>query len=698
MISDNFEILRDTRALYLRQLASLLRDSLLLSAADVTAVQQVAGEYFDEMVSSKGRGSFRDEVDGLTSSRITLVGEDDLEFGIRVDNFTARLFEATGSTLWKLHLRFMTVLRRPDLPKGDNPVGPKGIADGLREMFAKQGAIPLDNKLDLLDKIEDYLVKNLPAVYDTVETFLGKSGIETAQTNIVTSPESPQQKAPGGNTGVAPESINALIALQTALLSRLPVAPVAAAFPSSQTGTIQQQIGGSTAAANLLSQASMDRLLHRLSELDRAADYRNPTLQMGDAPDNTELFPTLFKDETASRQRSLNSSELGIPAHAPEGLAIDTLSLIFEAIFDDPALPDALKAVLSSLQIATLKLAMRDTSLFSETAHPARQVIDKMANAMLGLPLDTPNRHPVCLKLFEIAGKLRSDFAADPTAFSHAAEQLDKLQEERKQEVIAAAQAYLPLLQQLDRCDQVADETKAATEVRVPVDLVDFFQKSWPQVMQQIETESGSNSSIWQDHKNAMNKLLWSFEPKTDLEQRKELSSQLPFVLKTLKGGMVRIGMAPAAQQRVLDICFDLQTQALRGIAPQTVLLGGDTPEAETPTPRREPIAGELKVGSLTLATLDFPEPVPAVSVPCQVGNWIGRSGEWSRLPRMVCFVSPESQRHLLFNPHTGTALAVHSVILSRQLNSGEAVLLGKESLFERAAARALKHHPALPA
>ncbi len=692
MISDNFEILRDCRALYLRQLASLLRDSLLLSAADVTAVQQGAGEYFDEMVSAKGRGSFREEAGGLTSSRITLVGEDDLEFGIRVDNFTARLFEATGSTLWKLHLRFMTVLRRPDLAKGDNPVGPKGIANGLRDMFAKQGAVPLDNKLDLLDKIEDYLVKNLPAVYDTVETFLGKSGVETAQTNIVTSPESPQQKTPAGNTGVGPDNINALIALQTALLSRLPVAPVAAGMPVGQVSTAPQIGGG--AAANLLSQASLDRLLHRLSDLDRAKDYRNPTLQMGDAPDNTELFPTLFKDETASRQRALNSAELGVPAHAPEGLAIDTLSLIFEAIFDDPTLPDALKAVLSSLQITTLKLAMRDATLFSEAAHPARQVIDKMATAMLGLPLDTPNRHPVCLKLFEIAGKLRSDFASDPEAFRHAAEQLDALHEERRQEVITASHNFLPLMQQLDRCDQIADETKAAAETRVPVDLVDFFQKSWPQVMHQIETESGANSSILQDHKKAIDKLLWSFEPKSDLEQRKELSAQLPFVLKTLKGGMVRIGMTPVAQQRVLDICFDLQTQALRGIAPQTVLLGGDTPEADTQPVRREPIAGELKSGSLTLATLDFPEPVPPVPVPCQIGNWIGRSGEWSRLPRMVCFVSPESQRHLLFNPHTGTAMAIHSVILGRQFSSGEAVLLGKESLFERAAARALKHHP----
>ena len=689
MISDNFEILRDCRALYLKQLASLLRDSLLLSAADVTIVQQVAGKYFDEMISSKARGSFREEAGGLTSSRITLVGEDDLEFRIRLDNFTARLFESTGNTLWKLHLRFMTVLRRPDLPKGDNPVGPKGISEGLREMLTNLGATNLNHKLDLLDKIEDYLLKNLPAVYDAVETFLSKSGIDTAQTNIVTSPESPQAKSAAG--GVAPENINALLALQTALLARLPLnpgGPLTAATP--------QPTMASGSAASLLSHGSLDRLFHRLNELDRAKDYRNPTLQLNDAPENTELFPTLFKDDQASAKlRSLNSTELGIPSHAPEGLAIDTLSLIFEAIFDDPTLPDALKAVLSSLQITTLKLAMRDTTLFSEATHPARQVIDKMASVMQGLPLDTPNRHPVCLQLFEIAGKLRAEFKGAPGAFLEASQQLEQLSDQRRQEIVATAQAYLPLLQQLDRCDQVAGETQAATELRVPVELVAFFEKSWPQVMQQIETESGTNSSLWQDHKKAIDKLLWSFEPKTDLEQRKELSAQLPFVLKTLKGGMVRIGMAPAAQQRVLDICFDLQTQALRGIAPQTVVIGAPAEEQATAPSRRDPVAGELKAGGITLATLDFPEPVPAVPVHCQVGDWIGRSGEWSRLPRMVCFISPESQRHLLFNPHTGTALAIHSVILAHQFNSGEAVLLGKESLFERAAARALKHHPA---
>src|SRR5574343_1425424 len=99
--SDSFQILSNCRALFLRQLGALLQDSRLASGNAIRAIQEGAGAYFDEMVSTNRRGSFAEEAKGLTSSRITLVGEDDMELGIRLDNLSAKLFEATGGGLWK---------------------------------------------------------------------------------------------------------------------------------------------------------------------------------------------------------------------------------------------------------------------------------------------------------------------------------------------------------------------------------------------------------------------------------------------------------------------------------------------------------------------------------------------------------------------------------------------------------------------
>jgi hypothetical protein len=142
--SDSFAILRDCRALFLKHLGALLQDSQLVSGHAISAIQQGAGAYFDEIVSTERRGNFAEEASGLTASRITLLAEDDLELGIRLDNLTARLLDNAGSSLWKLHLRFVTLLRRPDLSNSDNPVGPKSICRGLNAMFAAAGASNLD--------------------------------------------------------------------------------------------------------------------------------------------------------------------------------------------------------------------------------------------------------------------------------------------------------------------------------------------------------------------------------------------------------------------------------------------------------------------------------------------------------------------------------------------------------------------------
>ncbi|MDE2440248.1 MAG: DUF1631 family protein, partial [Betaproteobacteria bacterium] len=341
--SDNFQILRDCRALFLKHLRALLQDSGLISGNAITAIQDGAGAYFDEVIASNRRGSFADEVDGLTSSRITLLAEDDLELGIRLDNMTARLFEKTGGNLWKLHLRFVTLLRRPELPKSENPVGPKSICRGLDAMFAAAGLSSLDQKLALLDRIEANLTENLPALYAELNDFLDRGGVEAAQPAIISSPDSPTsaREIPAAITG------NALQALQQALLSQLPVAPEGMA-PTA---------GG--AAANLLSQTALEQLMFRLEALERMGRFGPPILPGSSSP-GEPMMPALFSEaDVPNTPKIIRSAELGIPKSSSESLTIDTLGMIFEAIFADPELPDTLKATISSLQIRLLKLAMK---------------------------------------------------------------------------------------------------------------------------------------------------------------------------------------------------------------------------------------------------------------------------------------------------------------------------------------------------
>lgn len=680
--SDSFATLRDCRALFIKHLGALLQDSQLVSGHAITAIQEGAAAYFDEIVASDRRGNFAEEAHGLTASRITLLAEDDHELDIRLDNLTARLLDNAGSSLWKLHLRFVTLLRRPELSNSDNPVGPKSICRGLNAMFAAAGASSLDAKLALLDRFETYLRQNLPGLYAELNDFLDRAGVETAQPAIVTSPDSPatSREQPAGL------SSNALLALQQALLANLPA----------QSASAQPQLGGS-AAANLLSQSALEQLMFRLEALERIGRFGPPVIP-GSDPAGEPMMPALFSESAPpSAPKIIRSAELGIPKTSTESLAIDTLALIFEAILADPALPDAVKAVISSLQIKLLKVAMKDSTLFTDPTHPARRVIDRMAQAAIGLPPDVSARHPVCTGLFEVASRLRAEPGNDHAVFDSALGELDTQIARRQAQLIAAASPYLPLLDDLDRHDRIAGRARAtieqALDTQPPEVARRFLIRTWHQVLLQTGHEHGLDSPPWQACTAAIDGLLWSFQPKVAADDRKLLAHRLPAILKTIKEGMQRTGMPEAEQEAFLDDCFQLQTLALR-TAPMPAASPADAMSgSQLPAPSGKAQAGEVQAGDLVLRTLDFADyqPPPGQPPACRLGDWLGiRLADETTGIGLVCHISPDSQRTLLLNPERGLAIALHPAILDRQLRSGDAAIRSGQSLFEDAASRAI--------
>lgn len=671
---DPYDIRIECRSLFLDRLGRLLKDSGQLSAPAIQAIQQGAGAWYDEMIASSRRSNFEEEAKGLTASRITLVGDDDLELGIRIDNFANRLFDACGADLWKIQLRFITLLQRPGMPADANPVGPNAIARGLETFFTAADASSLDHKLDLVDRIEDWLLAGLPTVYLEINSFLDGTGVEAAQP--VVGPR------PTARPVTPPE--NTLESLHQALNARLP-------------GTTGSATGSPSAGVALLNQAALARLLSRLDEFEARIAQPAAKDSLTSSHSLQSLLPALFSgDARPGRPEAIDSASLGLPSGTAEGLSIDTLARIFDALFADPGLPDVVKGILSSLQIALLKVALRDTAFFTDPAHPARRLIDRFGEAATGLPVDVPVRHPLCTELSRLAAELRHQDLGDAGRVNDALARLGTIIAGRDAEFDTLVPRYLPLLHQLDRRDQAAavvERTLSPVLSRpLPEGISPFLQGPWRRLLQIIWLESGPDSAQWQENVRLLDTLLWSFEPKADPEHRKQLARQLPELLKRLKAGMEKSGLSPEEQAAFLDRCFALQTQALRPGAsapPQTAPADGE------PSPP-EPREGEIEAGTTLLRTLDFSAPLPApkTPLPCGPGDWLRfGNGEPPRRLR-VAFISPHTQRLLLLNPDDNQALAIHPLRLQMLLDAGEVEWVRAEALFEQAAARALANTP----
>lgn len=685
-------ILRDCRALYLKELGQLLREAEPVSDLAAQTFVHSAAAYFDEMVAVARRGGFGD-ANGLTASRISLVKENDLELEIRLGEFSAKLLESTGGDLWRVYLRFVTLLKRPDLDKSDNPVGPKGIASGLAQMCAEIGE-GHDKTLARIDRLQSYFAKNLPVLYTNLNGLFEQRHISAAQPSIVSAPAVPAGRV------VAPPVANAVAALQQNLMAQMPA------------GSEPIVAGG--AGGSLFSQAMFDRLLSRLDELEKLGRSPAAPAAVGGSASLEDLIPGLFDRvpdvaEPEFPQHTIRAATLGIPSAAPEAAAIDTLALIFEAVFEMPDLPDVLKSALSSLQIPLLKSAMIDASFFANENHPARILIDRMARLALGVPSDASSKHPVCVQILNISARVRSEFAQDLSVFERYVAKLDALISERDQEITQSAQAWLPLLARMDqrteaekRCQEVIVDFCARG---VPQGVADFLRKIWLRVLLKVWVEHGEESVIWQEENMVIDNLLWSFQPKVEADDRKRLSRMLPAILQRLNRGMELLNVPEAERTEFLDICFSLQTAALRGVtwqpsatAPATSLPTLDT--SLLAAPGAQPEAGELKAGELCLKTIDIPGESVLLGrlrpLPIKSGEWLAfKMLDGVALLGRLCHVSTESGKLLLCNPDWGYAVAVHPAVIERQLREKQAARCSTLSLFNNAAEKALNRPPA---
>ncbi|NJD26214.1 MAG: DUF1631 domain-containing protein [Betaproteobacteria bacterium] len=676
---NDWEILRDLRAHFLEQAGKLLREAEPLPAEAVDGFLRELGAYFDNKVVI-GHGTRFSQTAGLTASRISLVGESDLELDIRCGDFASQLHQGASAELWRVYLRLVTLLGRPDLSPADNPVGPKGFAQGLLALSQMLGE-DHDRALDRIDRMQAYFAEFLPALYVAINDFLLDRNVSAAQPALITAPDI-AQAVPGGRSAVL--SLDPAAMLQQRLLvasvpaGGLPGAGAgAAAAASAPVAPASQEAG---IAASLLTHAMLSRLLVRLDDLERATAANEPT---------------------PPPPPPIDARQLGIPSDAPEAAAIDTMAMIFEAIFDSPTLPDPVKMALSSLQIPLLRAAMLDRAFFVADAHPARLLLDKMARASLGLPADTGSRHPLCTILQQIAHQVRAEFVRDTSVLARYAAEVDKLIERRDAAAAAVSDACVPLLQQREREELAERAARIAVEEAcrrpgVPPAIAEFLRGHWRHLLRDTWLKAGEDSAAWHDARAAMHGLLWSVQPKTDADERQRLARELPQLLQRITAGLQRLGIDETERSQFLDTCFALQSAAMRGAA--------TAPPGVVPPPPPRPAGAEPEITEIsgdgrTLRIIEMPEPrraSPRGRAPsAHIGEWLSITLGDEVLCGRIGHVGREGARVLLASPDWTFAIAVDPAVVEAQLKSGEAVISSRLSLFNVAAEAALNRSAA---
>jgi hypothetical protein len=670
-----------------------------------------------------------------TAMEWRLVEDDDLTENIALQKVAGRLREQCGDEFSLLGERVALLLGKGELNDQENPVGPDAICAALKTACDEmEGSVK--TKLVLFTQIEQHLSKALQALYVDLNSTMVRWNVlpdlrpgyrrplkqQSAPTPGRNAAESPF--AAGQASGGGQSALDVFAALQSLIQGR-------------QSGAPHSGPGASPAPSLVPGGARTEDfsagLLESLTRMQRGESSTIGHAASDGLPDIGEAVATM----NVLRQIQASAAAEGVGQL--DAITIDIVAMLFDFIFDDAKIPDAIKALVGRLQIPLLKVAMLDKSFFSSKAHPARRLLDGISRASMGWGREVDPEDTLYKEISRIVERVQTDFERDVQIFVELLSDLDAVQAARETESERMAEQSAELMQKRESQEIawiIAGEAISRKDSSsVPPVLRQFLLQHWQQVLMELCLRYGEDHHNFLSAVATMDDLIWSVAAKENGEQRKQLVGTLPGLLRALHVGLDLIGLQEDARDAFFDDLVTLHSAAVKaglnlvreatpdegslsdagGVAaaqPFADSTTGASREPEASGERESPHAaspadqylihpeGELLVTRISqddvqieeVALVGATESAPDADI---YRGWVSqlKRGDWVEFTQndgtaargRLSWISPQRGVYLFTNPQSARATSVSPEALAHQFRIGLAEMILDEPLFDRA-------------
>ncbi len=469
---------------------------------------------------------------------LTLVQPDELEQSVALDGMISRVNNRNQQALMHLAMRTNSLVKNL-VDERNNPLAPAALADYFADAL-KPLALEIKVRLIIFKLFERYVFNGIDAEYEALNTLLVNAGVMPDLRLAQVTPSRRRSPPAGAGNGAAAESSpgnRQSSADQQEVLSMF----------SELIGN-WRHASGDMALSGLSGSAARtmpsDELLQVLADIpldelpDRAAD--SPA----------DMRQRIQRALQAQRQ-SVGAAEQKVVGRVDDDV-ISLVSMLFDFILEDPALPAAVKAMIGRLQLPVLRVAIADKSFFSRGAHPARRLLNELARATMGWnDHDDLRRDQLHGLLESIVERLLAVSEPQDALFETLHAELTDFQRNEQR-----------------RSDRIEQRTRDAEEGRarmqaarshvakavngllvgrtLPVTLVDLLRDTWSQVLHMVCLREGVDSAAWDQAIRAAQQMIDSVEPVPagELQYRADSNEQ---VLEALRRGLELLGLDASA-------------------------------------------------------------------------------------------------------------------------------------------------------
>lgn len=200
---------------------------------------------------------------------------------------------------------------------------------------------------------------------------------------------------------------------------------------------------------------------------------------------------------------------------------IDFIELIFDAIVDDIDISDTIKALLLRLQIPIIKASMADQDFFIYDEHPARVLLDTIAEIGVGI---TDHKDEMYIHLDKIVNKILGEYDLTTDVFQTALDELTTYLEEQDEVARDNEEEEQKQLLRKHARTTILKSLRATTTGKIlPEPVHPLILKRWPTLMFNHYLNYGKENNEWINMVLSLRQIVESVQPIKNADQLAKL-------------------------------------------------------------------------------------------------------------------------------------------------------------------------------
>lgn len=616
---------------------------------------------------------------------LTLVADNELEESLAITSMIGKNESRLSRDLFAVNQRLSVICGGRKVEDASNPVAPAILAQAFRQALHELSA-DMRVKLIIYKLFDRYVLSSLEELYQEINTELVRAGVLPQLRHEVLRGDAKAAGAASQATGTTDEAASDI---PSDLLQTLH-----ALFSARRGPAVGGNVGMHALQSGPL--PSANELLGALSVLQSQIASAGP-LPYAQPDDAAALSREVLqlKGQLLTQLGALRGERPSHVATIDED-TIDLVGMLFEFILEDRNLPATMQVMLARLQIPYLKAAILDRKLFAHRQHPARRLLDCLAEQAKSWSEESDRDRRLHDKVKSTVDQLLHDFDDDMGIFERLLVDLQQFQDVNKRRSELAEQRVAESTRGREKLEQA--RRRAAREIldrigehKLPPLVHGVLARAWANHLVLTLLRQGETSPEFKSALRFIDEFIASTKPAATPESRQVLRQMLPGIERALRQGLANVAFQEQDIERLLGQLHTYYRQQLGETLDATEVVTVDEdaamlaiPDSIQPVIDQNATPRDSVEEDLVEVPLDSPEWHQVQAL--QPGTWLEFSLPDEPMTRAkLSWISPMSGRYLFVN-RRGLKVADYSPQeLTTLLTDGQARVLAANALFDRA-------------